>query len=264
MPDAPFPAEPRAIALWSAPRSRSTAFLRMAMEIKDLITLHEPFSHRADFGQTEVDGRVVTGEHELTEAIVELGRRKRVFFKDTTDFRYPAVFANEAFLTEVTHTFILRDPAEVIASHCALNPDLTADEVGFGRLHEIFHAVAAATGRPPVVVDSDLLLDEPEAVVRAYCAATGLEFTAGMLSWQPAERTEWKRASRWHTDAAQSSGFVRSQPGYARTVANDPILAGYDRDQRPYYEELLRHRITVPDASADGAQRPDEARSTKC
>lgn len=253
MPDAPSLAKPRAIALWSAPRSRSTAFLRMMMKVKELTTLHEPFSHRADFGQAEVDGYVITDERALMTAIVELSRRKRVFFKDTTDFRYPAVLEDEAFLTEVTHTFILRDPAEVIASHYALNPNLTEDEVGFGRLHELFHAVADVTGRLPVVVDSELLMDRPDAVVREYCAAVGLEYTVGMLSWQPAERTEWKRAQRWHMDAAVSTGFVRSRPGYDHTVGNHPLLAEYDRNQRPYYEEMLRHRIAAPGAEADQA-----------
>ena len=38
-------------ALWSAPRARSTAFVRSMVERGDLIALHEPFCNRADFGR---------------------------------------------------------------------------------------------------------------------------------------------------------------------------------------------------------------------
>jgi hypothetical protein len=38
-------------ALWSAPRARSTAFVRSMVERGDLIALHEPFCNLADFGR---------------------------------------------------------------------------------------------------------------------------------------------------------------------------------------------------------------------
>ncbi|MEW1910618.1 sulfotransferase family protein [Kitasatospora sp. NPDC085895] len=240
-----------AIALWSAPRSRSTAFLRMMMQRPGVVTLHEPFSHLADFGSTEVDGTAVRSEAELIAAILRLSRERLVFFKDTTDFHYPGVLADPRFLTEVRHTFIIRRPDEVIASHYALNPALTEPEIGFGRLRELFDAVAAETGSVPAVVDSDALLDDPEGTVRAYCERAGLDHRPQDLSWRAGAHDSWGRAQRWHVDAERSTGFVRSERSYPHTVANTPLLADYHRAQLPHYEALHRHRL-VP----AGAPRP--------
>jgi len=44
------------LMLWSAPRSRSTAFYRMMIERGDFTGVHEPFSHVAVFGNVEISG----------------------------------------------------------------------------------------------------------------------------------------------------------------------------------------------------------------
>jgi hypothetical protein len=150
---------PRLIALWSAPRSRSTAFERMMIERGDFTVVHEPFSHLVDFGVARVVDRDVRSERALIDALRALPGN--VFFKDTTDFHYPGLLADGAFLRYAVHTFIIRHPREVIASHLALNPDLDRDEVGIERLYGIYEAVVRAGTRDPVVVDSDDLIDRP-------------------------------------------------------------------------------------------------------
>ena len=167
------------LALWSAPRCRSTAFARMMTERDDRVVVHEPFSRVVDFGEVEVGDRVAHTEQDVLAALRAIAAEKPVFFKDTTDFHYPALLADESFLSAATHTFIIRDPAEAIASHHVLNPDLGRDEIGFARLHEIFAAVQDAAGTTPVVIDSDDLLDRPAETVRAYCSAVGIPFLPG-------------------------------------------------------------------------------------
>ncbi|MFJ5999324.1 sulfotransferase family protein [Streptomyces sp. NPDC092370] len=232
------------LALWSAPRSRSTAFERMMMERGDFDVVHEPFSHVADFGSAEVAGRTVASETELIEALRAVPGR--VFFKDTTDFHYPALLADTDFLTSATHTFIIRDPAEVIASHAALNPRLTRDEIGFSRLYEIYNAVVAATGTEPVVIDSDDLLDRPEATVRAYCERVGIPFQAAALHWEPGVPPQWQRTEKWHRDASKSSTFTRrSTEDTGAGVADDPVLGEFHRFHLPYYMKLREQRLAV-------------------
>ncbi len=216
----------------------------MMLERDDLLALHEPFSQLADFGSCTVAEQKANSEQELIEAITTLGTEQRVFFKDTTDFHYPGVLSDTAFLRHAEHTFIIRHPREVIPSHYALNPEVTLPEIGFARLHELYLAVAEATGREPVVVDSDLLLDQPEALVRAYSERIGLAFRPDSLSWTASERIEWGRTARWHTGASNSSGFVTSKQEYAATVDNDPVLAGFFEKELPHYEYLLERRLT--------------------
>lgn len=226
------------LALWSAPRSRSTAFARMMAERGDRTVVHEPFSQVVDFGEATVGNRVARGEREVLAALRGIAAEQPVFFKDTTDFHYPALLADESFLETATHTFIIRDPAQAIASHHALNPSLGRDEIGFARLYEIFAAVQAATGSTPVVIESDDLLDRPAETVRAYCSAVGIPYLPGALSWEPGMRPEWQATSRWHASTSQTAGFRRGGRDAAKAVALDPVLRSYCDYHRPYYEKL--------------------------
>lgn len=226
------------LALWSAPRCRSTAFARMMAERGDRVVVHEPFSRVVDFGAVEVGDQVARSERDVLAALRAIAARRPVFFKDTTDFHYPAVLADEDFLIAATHTFIIRDPAEAIASHHALNQDLGRDEIGFARLHEIFTAVQDATGATPVVIDSDDLLDRPEETVRAYCAAVGIPFLQDALRWTPGMRPEWRSTSRWHRSTSETSGFTRGAGDGAAVVAANPVLRDYRDYHQPHYEKL--------------------------
>ena len=226
------------LALWSAPRCRSTAFARMMTERDDRVVVHEPFSRVVDFGEVKVGDRIAHTEQDVLAALRATAAEGPVFFKDTTDFHYPALLADQAFLMAATHTFIIRDPAEAIASHHALNPNLGRDEIGFARLHEIFTAVQDATGTTPVVIDSDDLLDRPAETVRAYCTAVGISFLPDALSWEPGMRSEWQKTGRWHQSTSETSGFTPGAGGGAEAVAADPVLRAYFDYHLPYYEQL--------------------------
>lgn len=226
------------LALWSAPRSRSTAFARMMAERNDHLVVHEPFSQVVDFGEAKVGDRVAHTEQDVLDALRAVAAERPVFFKDTMDFHYPALLADQAFLKAATHTFIVRHPTEAIASHFALNPDLGRDEIGFAWLYEVFDAVRSATGTTPIVIDSDDLVDRPEDTVRAYCAAVGIPFVPEALSWQPGMRPEWQATSRWHQSTSRTAGFGRRTGDGAAVVDANPVLRGYRDHHLPYYERL--------------------------
>ncbi|WP_156725205.1 sulfotransferase-like domain-containing protein [Streptomyces apocyni] len=238
---------PRVIALWSAPRSRSTAFFRSVMERGDLTGLHEPFCNIVDFGETTVDGAPVRSAPALISAVRGLSARQRVFLKETMDYRYAEVLADEAFLREVRHTFLIRRPAEVAASYYALKPDMSRKDIGLEHMHELYEAVLA-TGQHPVILDSDDVVSRPAETLAAYWAAVGLEHRAEALSWQPGEREEWARSDRWHADVNRSSGFTAVGTTYDVTVENNATLAEFASHHEPYYRSLYTKRLTVTPA----------------
>ena len=231
------------LALWSAPRSRSTAFERMMRQRGDFTVLHEPFSHTANYGSTVVDGVELRSEQELLAVLKNLGGR--VFFKDTTDFYYPHLLADTEFLAKAKHIFLIRHPREAIESHYALHPNLKRDEIGFGWLHEIFEAVLAATGTQPVVIDSGDLLAHPAETVRRFCELVGIDFLPEALRWDPATPEAWIRSEKWHAATARSVGFAEPGRRYETSVDDSPTLAGYLAHHLPFYESLRRHRIRL-------------------
>ncbi|GAA2553627.1 hypothetical protein GCM10010435_25010 [Winogradskya consettensis] len=233
------------IALWAAPRSRSTAFFRSMVEHGDVVALHEPLCNLVDFGETTVLDRVVRTPAELIEVLTGIARTRTVFFKDTTDQRYPEILADTAFLREAQHTFLIRTPAEVASSFYALKPDMRVSDIGIENQHEILEAVRVAGGAPAVVIDSADLVTAPEATMANYCAEVGLPFRPEALSWQAGARPEWERSDRWHQDVAASTGFSARTSQYASTVENDPRLAAFSAHHEPFYQLLRAQRLVT-------------------
>jgi hypothetical protein len=246
---------PALVALWSAPRCRSTAFARMMAERGDYTVLHEPFSHVMNFGESRVGDQPVRSEEELIPALLGLAQDGPCFFKDTTDFHYPVLLSDKSFLATTVHTFLIRHPAEAIASHYALHPGLQRDEIGFAWLAEIYDAVADATGQQPVIIDSDDLVARPHETVAAYCRAIGIPFKPEALSWAPRMETSWRRTAKWHEAASRTTGFVRDdatgdgKPDWDEVKGN-PVLADYLDYHMPFYEKLRGAALKVEATNA--------------
>lgn len=236
------------LMLWSAPRSRSTAFFRMMAERGDFTVVHEPFSYLAEFGWADVAGTRVTSVAALYGALSSLASSRQVFVKETTGKRYPEVLSSRSFLeADAVHTFLIRHPRETIASYRALSPDARLHKIGFESLHEIYAAVSHLTGRSPVVVDAADLMRWPLAVVEAYCARVGIAFLPEALRWRPAQRPEWEPSRRWHAEVAASGGFcdvdAGASGGPGLDVERHPVFGAYLRYHLPYYEALHARRL---------------------
>lgn len=232
------------LALWSAPRCRSTAFFRMMCERGDFRVLHEPFSYLAEFGEVTVAGAVVRQQRELLKRLRELGGRAPLFVKDTTDERYQDVLDDHRFLAyDAVHTFIIRNPTETIASYYAVNPEVKCHQIGFEAQYELFQAVWESTEKPPLVVEAADLVANPAGVIEAYCAAVSIPYIADALTWRPEARAEWRPSERWHADVSASTGFHARRRSQDVDVAAHSVLGGYLEHHRPFYEKLRAHRL---------------------
>jgi Sulfotransferase domain len=135
---------------------------------------------------------------------------------------------------------------------------MTINAIGMERLCGLQAAVRDAGGTSPAVIDSDDLLARPAATMAAYCAAIGLPFCPRALTWDQGERPEWRRSTRWHTDASASSGFEQRERTYHHTVENSGKLARYAAHHQPFYDKLYAQRLNVtpwePPGAADHQQ----------
>ncbi len=215
------------------------------VERGDVVALHEPFCNLADYGETDVEGRTFESAASLLTWMHDQTHDSSVFLKDTTDRRHHAVLEDRHLLTEARHAFLIRRPEEIAASCFAVNPSTRLDHIGLEALHELHSAVRLAGENPAIVIDSDDLVDRPEATMAAYCAAVDLPFKPEALKWQPGERPEWRRSSRWHADVAASSGFERRQHGYTCTLENSSQLAEFASHHLPFYKQLHALRLDV-------------------
>ncbi|MGH3663417.1 MAG: hypothetical protein ACRDTQ_16370 [Micromonosporaceae bacterium] len=249
-PGAPLSARP--IALWATPRSRSTAFLRAMMERGDLLVVHEPFSGLVEEGAFELAGERACSMPELLSAMLrQTAEGSRVFFKDTSDYRYEPLLADSRLHHSVINTFMIRQPRATVASHFAINPNMTLDQVGFEYLHTMFESIRQATGEVPVVIDGDDLVSDPEGMVRAYCNRVGLGFVAESLQWKSGDQDLWERTGEWHKDVSSSTGLADTGHRHRAHPDNDPRLEQWAEHHQPFYDALHALRL-----------RPEPSRQT--
>ncbi|SLM31808.1 conserved hypothetical protein [Desulfamplus magnetovallimortis] len=238
------------VALWTHPRSISTAFERVMMEREDFNVLHEPFSYLyyvhkqgSAIDQEYIDPDHPTKYPDIKEHILSVGESQPVFFKDMCAHCYREVVGDDDFLDRLVNTFLIRHPDKAIPSFYAMNEKVTLDEIGYEQLNNVFEKVVDLNDKPPVVVDATDLEEDPEGIVKAYCDAIDIEFIPEALSWDSGHQKEWDIWEQWHTDAAKSCGIQKNMEKFEVTVENSDHLKSYYEYHMPFYEELYAHRI---------------------
>jgi hypothetical protein len=148
------------------------------------------------------------------------------------------------WLGAMTHAFLIRDPAPMLASLEDKLGRFDLEATGLPQQVEIFDFVLRSTGRVPPVVDSADLLAAPEGVLRALCAVLEIPFDRRMLSWPAGPRASdgvW--AKHWYERVWRSTGFEPAEAAELPWLGGR--LAELDAQCRPLYERLRAHRLLV-------------------
>ncbi len=248
------------LALWATPRSTSTAFEWAMANRGDFECFHEPYNEAFYYGEDRRHDRYFIADPSLqvTEGLTIMGVHARmkalavngsVFVKD---FAYSVHhLADNAFLDDFTHSFLIRDPEKVLTSLHARWPDVTLPEIGFEELHTLFKQVADRTGKAPAVIDSDELLANADAGMQAYCAAVGIPFIAEALDWETKTETRKQQDVTWNTDdhgfhdaLKASKALAPQKRDYPPLDSNEDMLRLY-RASLPHYEALYEQRVRI-------------------
>ena len=239
------------LVLWALPRSTSTAFEWMMRMRGDFACFHEPFGEawyrgedarwpRRPPNQPPVQG---LNFNSVWQMLSDASRRGPVFVKDFA--HYAQHLWNSDFLSRFKHSFLIRDPAKVVSSMYRHWPEFLEQEIGFAEQRDLFDRLCDRDGDTPPVIDSDDLLEDPAAMIKAYCAATQIEFIEDALTWEPGDRSEvsWYDGGSWHENLRNSSG-LQPQPRRQARIAEDPpwIRAIHD-SVLPHYRHLHQFRL---------------------
>ena len=243
------------IALWTYPRTVSTAFERVMIERRDLEVFHEPFSYL--FYVEEQKGTCIPEQMdeqhprtypEIRDMILSTAQEKPVFIKDMSLYCLDYLLDDIDFLASIENTFLIRNPAKTIPSYYALNPNVQQEEIGCQQVLDHFVKADEIMDKTPVVIDADDFQARPEETVAAYCDALGVPHVQEAMEWESGSRNEWAIWEKWHQECAESTGIQSKKQTYKVTVENNETLAKYYEFHRPAYEELYEYRI-LPDKS---------------
>jgi hypothetical protein len=237
--------QPLRLALWSGPRNVSTAILRSFAQRSDTEVFDEPlYAHYLTVSGAQHPGReeVLAAQECDGERVV----REVVLGSGTHPVRFYKMMAHHLqglswdFLDRTVNLILTRDPRDVL-------PTLSV-QLGEPRLEDTGYAVQVellrreqALGREPVVLDSRILLENPEGILKAACRRLALPWEDAMLSW-PAGRQAYDGvwAPHWYHNVERSTAFAPyRQKTEPFPSALEPLLA----QCKPHYEELTRHAL---------------------
>lgn len=236
------------IAMWSVPRGLSTAMMYSFAARGDCTVWDAPF-YAAYLEYTGVNHPLrddVLAMHEPDPDVVASICKGPVPGGNTMFYqKHPALHMLAQFdrrwMRSCTNVFLIRHPARVIASYAKKREGTTLDDVGFVQQAELFDEVAGWSGQAPVVIDSDDIRGEPEAMLRKLCMAIEVPFTRKMLHW-PAGGNEadgaW--APHWYAAVHRSTGFARAEGPLPKLGG---VYADLARQALPYYERLVAYKL---------------------
>jgi hypothetical protein len=233
------------IAMWSGPRTVSTALLRAWENRPDTVVTDEPlYAFYLDRTGIDHPGRAEVIASQPTDWRVVLAALAGDplppgvtigYAKHMTHHLLPEV--DRAALAPLRHAHLIRDPRELLASYARVRTEPTLDDLGLREQAEIFETF----GGP--VVDSRDLLTDPEGILRSLCEALGVPFDTRMLSWPAGPRdSDGVWAPHWYASVHASTGFAPYQPPAEGLPARLEPLA-----QRclPYFARLHQYRISA-------------------
>lgn len=224
----------------SSPRNISTALMYSFAQRSDTQVFDEPF-YAVYFLQTGIvhPGRDEVVRHQPNtepEVLKNLfGQQGKPVYFIKNMAHHLEVLKNFP-LDSCTNIFLIRNPKQIIASYAQVIEQPTMQDIGIEYQHRLYEKMKA-NGNNPVVLDSGLLLENPQPVLKKLCAAAEISFEESMLKWQAgAKPYDGVWAPYWYTNVHRSTGFEKQQTS---DRALPEHLTPLYNDSRKYYEKLL-------------------------
>jgi Sulfotransferase domain len=233
------------IAMWSGPRTVSTALMRAWENRSDTVVVDEPlyafYLDRTGIdhpGRDEILASMPSDWRAVLAGLAGGPVPARVYYqKHMTHHLLPEI--DRGALGGLAHAFLIRDPRPLLASYARVRSEPTLADLGLEQQAEIF----AAFGGP--VLDAGDLLRSPRAALEALCAALGVPFDPAMLAWPAGPRpTDGVWAGYWYDGVRASTGFGPARPPAATELP--PRLEALAAACRPFYSELAAARLVIP------------------
>jgi hypothetical protein len=237
------------VAMWSGPRSISTAMMRAFENRPDTVVVDEPL-YAAFLARTGLDhpGREVTLASQPVDPAVAIDAL-RAPLPDGVQVHYAKHMAHHlaedddlSWTTDFRNLLLIRDPGEVVSSYVRSREACEPADIGLLQQERLVDACRERSVESPVIDAGDFLRD-PEGHLRWICDWLGIAFTDRMLSWPPGPRpTDGVWAPYWYDSVLGSTGFEPWRPREVHLSEHDAAVADVCR---PAYERLRQVRVRL-------------------
>lgn len=249
------------IAMWTCPRSRSTAITRAFEQIDDCIIYDEPLGgcwlvntytdyKQIDYAPDYLSRYSDTNYSSIIEKLTgELPEGKSFSFQKHMSYHLIPGF-DKSFISQLKNFFLIRDPREIALSYWKARTasGLTwedSESIGGEEYYRLFKEIEELTQEKPLVVDSGDLVKNPRNYLKVLCSKLGVIFSEKMLDWKPNKTRilSWKNTmlEKFSENILNSTGFFHKSQ-----EENIPdILMPCINKCMPFYEEMYRYRLMV-------------------
>ncbi len=232
------------IHLISGPRNVSTALMYSFAQREDVAIIDEPFyasylerTGKNHPGRTDILRSQSTNWRKVLVEMTSL-ETNRLFIKDMAHHLTIEMLSE---LEEMDHVFLIRHPKLLIDSFSRVIPNPGIKDIGLAHQVELFHFLQD-NGQTTLVLDANLLLEDPRVVLSILCSRLDIPFSDEMLEWPSGGREEdgvW--ASYWYDSVHRTTGFGPPRDPQSTDLARE-FQDLYER-AKPPYEYLLSHAI---------------------
>lgn len=235
------------IALWSGPRNISTALMYAFAQRADTTVVDEPlYAHylASTDARTYHPGaaEVMASQERDWRKVVQqvlLGPYETpiVFFKSMT---HHLVNLEWDFLLALSNIILTRDPRAMLPSYSQQITQPTLQDTGYAA-HLCLLEYLEQHGQTPPILDAQMVLQQPDSVLRQLCEQLAIPFDQAMLHWDAGPRPEdgvW--AKYWYANVHRSTGF---QPYTPQTTPFPAHLQPLLEVCQPYYARLTARAL---------------------
>ena len=233
------------LSLWSGPRNVSTALMYSFAQRPDTKVIDEPlYAHylaRTTANHPGEQEVLDSMENDGTSVLRDLQNyptdRDILFLKN---MGHHWVDLDENLLDNMEHLFLIRDPREMLPSLINQLEKPVLRDTGL-KLQKDLYEILTRKGKQVPVIDSRLLLSDPQKILQKACEVLEIPFYPTMLKWEKGPRAEdgiW--AKYWYHRVHQSEGFTpyesKKEPFPERLK---PLL----EECEPYYNFLYQKAL---------------------
>lgn len=188
--------EPVVIHLWCGPRSLSTGTMYSFAQRPDTVVVDEPLypywlhcnpDISRPYKKELFETYSIDGNNLLRSAAARAtGERNIVFMKHIVK-QVVGLDRTHIYKKNCKHVFLVRDPLQMIMSWevkaSVHQEECSLETMGLPILTDLYSSIRKNTGQAPLVVDSNMLAENPREMLKTLCAALDIPFFEEQLSW---------------------------------------------------------------------------------
>lgn len=249
MTDNTIKRHPLRIAMWSCPRSLSTALMRAWESRKDTMVWDEPLypAYLYETKEYHPHAQKIIATYEtdwqkvIYKATVEhIPDSPKIFYQKYISYNYLDVMGFE-WLSHLKNCFLIRNPYDLVLSLAKQTSTISVERTGIMRLYKIYQYVTENIDSFPPIIDAQDLQNNPKQTLKLLCNALDVPFDSAMLNWSSGSRQSdgiW--SNKWYDAVVQTSEF-KSYTRKEKTIAFD--LLEIIQACQDIYQKLYEKRL---------------------